>query len=40
MGGAGRDVAGRIPEGDFLGCTGQDNRRGEEKQGESNCKYA
>ena len=36
MGGAGGDVAGGIPEGDFLGRTGQDNRRGEEEQGESN----
>jgi hypothetical protein len=40
MGSTGRNVAGRILEGDLLGCTGQDNRRGEEEQGESNCEYA
>ena len=35
MGSTGRNVAGRILEGDLLGCTGQDNRRGEKEEGEN-----
>ena len=40
VGRSGGDVAGGIPESDFLRRTGESNRRGEEEQGEHNGQYS